>query len=158
METLTIEKGKAIIAYQNADQPGKQLLKDLFGSKVLADRMEAVKTFEDACEVLGIDPCSSLPSVDHLSVDGRSIMAYAKLTIIARALNDGWKPDWSDYNQYKYVPWFESRGSASGLASYDFDDWCSITDVGSRLCYKTADLARYAGKQFEDLYNEFIIL
>jgi len=30
--------------------------------------------------------------------------------------------------------------------------------VGSRLCYKTRELATYAGRQFEGLYNDFLLI
>ena len=50
---------------------------------------EKVKTFEDACVILGLDP-EKLPIVEYLpEKDQISIIAYYKLAIITRALNEG---------------------------------------------------------------------
>ena len=38
--------------------------------------------------------------------DQRSMLAYHKLTVITRALNNGWKPNWDDQNEWKYYPLF----------------------------------------------------
>ena len=87
------------------------------------------------------------------------MLAHYKLCVIAEALNEGWKPDWSNWNQYKYYPWFE-MGSPSGVGfSYDgYGNWASLSIVGSRLCFKSRELATYAGKQFEELYKEYFVL
>ncbi len=102
---------------------------------------DRVKTFEDACEVLG----QSVPLNMHV-VD--------KLKLIADALNEGWKADWNDTNQYKYFPYF--KWNDSKFVCHDYYLWYSPTNVGSRLCFKNSDLAIYIAKQFEDLYNEFL--
>lgn len=117
----------------------------------------AIKTFESACKKLGLDPKKVLPDASRMPGQHQeAIVAMAKLFIIAEALNDGWKADWSDSSQWKYTPWFrvtKSRGSASGLAYYGYAIWDSYSSVGSRLCFKSSDLAEYAGKQFKSLYE-----
>lgn len=114
---------------------------------------ERIKTFEDACRELGIEKIEL--GITGMDKDQASIAAYAQLIIIARALNEGWEPDWSDSSQYKYYPWFEHK-SGFGLSFYDFDCWTTTTNVGSRLCFKSKELALYAGRQFEYLYNQFL--
>lgn len=77
-----------------------------------------------------------------------------KIELLAEALNEGWTPDWSNSTQCKYTPYFKWDGTGfSYLYSYY---WNSITHVGSRLCFKSAELAEYAGKQFEKEYNEYL--
>ncbi|MDR0692560.1 MAG: hypothetical protein LBF69_05940 [Prevotellaceae bacterium] len=119
---------------------------------------EKVKTFEDACEVLGLNP-ESLPIVENLSKkDSKNIIAYYKLIIIIRALNEGWEPDFQNWNERKYWNWFyiASDGAAAGFAyaSTYFAQPDSPALVGSRLCFKTRELAVYAHEQFRDLYFE----
>jgi hypothetical protein len=163
MDTLIIEKSNAVKAYNSADEATKKLLENLFGKENFAvapkNIMERVRSFEDACEILGVVPnavaCTGEPEV--LENDMPSILAYKKLIIIARALNEGWTPDWSNDNEYKYLPWFKHK-SGFGLSYYVFDYWAAATVVGSRLCFKSSELATYAATQFADIYNDYLTI
>ena len=125
--------------------------------------MKKIKTFADAWKALKIK-ATALPVVSALpEIHQKAVIAFYKLVIIAQALNEGWEPNWSNWDEWKYYPWFkiqadEQNSSGRGLSFfacyYDF----SRTAVGSRLCYKTSDLAKYAGKQFEDLYKDFMLI
>jgi hypothetical protein len=111
------------------------------------------KSYEDACVVLGLDP-KDLPKVENLpEKDRKSIIAYYKLTIIIRALNEGWEPDFSDWNQWKYWNWFYLNSEGFGCTASH-----TSTYIGSRLCFKTRELAEYARKQFRDMYFEYIFI
>ncbi|MDR3059493.1 MAG: hypothetical protein LBU84_15325 [Prevotella sp.] len=115
-----------------------------------------ITSFESACEFLGIEP--ALPQVDMLPEKHRkSIIAYYKLTTIISALNEGWEPDWSDWDQYKHYNWFYIDSSAA-FRFYDTHYTYTDTYVGSRLCFKTRDLAAYAAKTFEDLYKDYFLI
>lgn len=63
---------------------------------------ERCKTFEDAARLAGVDAdeidqtCALLP---------KHAAAYVKLCVIARALNEGWKPAFTD-EEYRCYPWF----------------------------------------------------
>lgn len=81
---------------------------------------------------------------------------FDKLTLVAKVLNEGWIADWNNTNEYKYEPYFKWTGSA--FVFYGYNCWCRFTRVGSRLCFKSSDLAIYAGKQFIDLYNKILSL
>ncbi|ULB35921.1 hypothetical protein [Proteiniphilum propionicum] len=116
---------------------------------------DRIKTYEDACNELGrsIDPCMVLNMTDEL--------AYRKLKVISKALNEGWEADWTDLFQPKYYPYFEVEinGSTSGLvyvnSAHAFSH--ANTLIGSRLAFKSRELAEYAGKQFIDIYKAFIL-
>lgn len=115
-----------------------------------------IKTFEDACNKLGIDP-TALPDVSRIPEKHRAhTIANYKLIIIAEALHEGWEPNWDDYNEYKYYPWF--RMSGSGFSCFDYGDDISISYLGSRLCFKSRDIAKYAGEQFTELYKEQMLI
>jgi hypothetical protein len=125
--------------------------------------MKQIRTFADACKVEGLNPKKALPVVKNVPAkDRKALIAIAKLVIIARATNrlanDGkeWFPDWTNYSEYKYTPWFDMRGS-SGFRFYDYDGWGSHSSVGSRLCFKTRELAEYTGKKFQGLYKDFMV-
>ena len=115
-----------------------------------------IKTFEDACKKEGIDP-GYLPTFPaQLEEFIKPVTAAYKLMVIFKAINNGWKPDWNNWDQYKYYPWFEVLSSGFGF-SYSFFVFDSThTCVGSRLCFKSRELSTYAGKQFNDIYNDYL--
>lgn len=121
------------------------------------DIRDKVKSFEDACQFLGIDP-KHLPVVDNLpEKDQKAIVAFYKLTIIIRALNEGWEPNWKNWNEYKYFNDFYGR-SASGFVCSGTGYALTDTDIGSRLCFKSRELAEYALSQFKELYLQYLLI
>ncbi|WP_395762452.1 hypothetical protein ACH34C_09440 [Elizabethkingia anophelis] len=119
---------------------------------------DRVKSFEDACDVLGITPQN--PDLETIPTKlQKPLFAHYKLCIIAMALNEGWEPNWDDDDEYKYYPWFDMEGSSgSGFSFFGYYFDCSFSLVGSRLCFKSRDLAEYAGKQFETIYREYFVI
>lgn len=119
-----------------------------------------IKTFEDACKALNIS--TQLPDVSMLpSNEQKAIIAHYKLTVIARALNEGWKPNWDNDDERKYYPWFNMGEAAAPGVGFSFSD-CGIgggfSRVASPLCFKTFELAEYAGQQFTELYKEYFLI
>lgn len=155
---LTIPKENAVKAYNEADKSFKKILELLFGKDNLLPQKitDRIKTFEDACAALSYHPKNVLPYANPETNDERACNAFRKLTIIARALNEGWTPDWRNSSQYKYFAWFKDSGS--GLSYYAYVCTNSRTTVGSRLCFSSSELAVYAGQQFESIYREYLSL
>lgn len=127
-------------------------------AKNITDR---VKTYADACAVLGIK--ETLPDVGGLRPKDRpSVTAYYKLIVIAQALNEGWEPDWTNKDQPKWFPWFYFDREKNKTAGFAY----AVTSLapastsayfGSRLCFKTEALCAYAARQFEPLYEAWIL-
>ncbi|UOY07740.1 hypothetical protein L0P88_04115 [Muricauda sp. SCSIO 64092] len=157
MESLQIKKEAALTAHENAKAAGKKLLEDLFGKNTFVkDIKERIKSFDDVLEYHQLDKQEFEVECAALSKDE---VAYRKLKLIVKALNEGWTPDWGNSNQYKYQPWFNMGGSSgSGFAYLGYGIWHSYSYVGSRLCFKSRELARYAGEQFTDIYKDFFII
>lgn len=122
------------------------------------DITKRVKTYADACAVLGIEPINE--EVFTKLGFTKDEIAYRKLKTVVEALNEGWRPDWSDSSDYKYWNWFIYNHSSAGFgcAGTYYAPSSTKTAVGSRLCFKTRELATYAGLQFEDLYNDFFLI
>ena len=142
--------------------------------------MERIKTFEDACNELGIDHNEWMQDKKELGLEA-DVIAYLKLRIIAAALNEGWKPQFTT-DEYRYFPWFclytqseidemneedKSRvvfrsfysanangGVACALTSHGSS--YTFTYVGSRLAFKTRELAEYAGRQFVEIWADYV--
>lgn len=180
MEILNIEKEKAINAYRVGSYEQKQVLELLFGVETLKPKtvMDRVKTFEDALKELKpfhplVKEYKALCKADVTS----NLIAYSKLCIVTAALNEGWTPKFIKVEK-RYSPCFflytdkeirnmskeeksrvvyQSCDYASGGVSLAFTN-CDTTTVrfGSRLAFKTSELAEYAGKQFGKLYANYL--
>ena len=122
---------------------------------------DKIKKWEDACEVLSIDPIKSLPYPTPADQDEIAVNAFFKLTKIREVLNEGWKPDWKDSSEWKYYPWMDledDNGSGLGLSFGVYVYGISASTVGSRLVFKSRSIAEYAGKQFTDIYAELMVI
>ena len=149
---------------------------------------ERVKIFWDALDVLGDDHpfVQQYDAIvyDGVNKDNADLIAYYKLRIITAALNEGWEPQFTE-DEYRYFPWFylytqeewdkldeeekESGVLFGGNAPYGalagFVFACSSyapssarASIGSRLCFKTDAIARYAGRQFAALYADYLFV
>jgi hypothetical protein len=113
-----------------------------------------IKTFEDAMKETGRP---EVPEFLDVPEDMRNYFkAQFKIIVIAEALNEGWKADWEDDSEPKYYPYFYM---SSGAFVFHYTIYyCSYAYAGdgSRLCFKTRELARYAGEQFLDIWTAII--
>ena len=115
-----------------------------------------IKTKEDAFKKCGYDP-AILPDLSMIPEKFRdSLITAFILMVIFEAINDGWEPDFSNHNQAKYYPWPWVLSSGFGFSYSDFYYDITLTTVGSRLCFESQEKAIYAGKQFLNLYQEFL--
>ena len=147
--------------------------------KAVTDR---IKTFEDACKELGEEHLfvKQYNSNEMADVD-TDLDAYLKLRIICASLNEGWEPKFEE-DEYRYYPWFElmtkeeianmdeedkgrvvcrsysSAGANGGLvyASSVSVSSNAYTYDASRLVFKSLELAEYAGRQFVDIWADFV--
>lgn len=116
-----------------------------------------IASYEDACRVLNIQPINEEAFNIFPKEDQRSMLAYHKLTVITRALNNGWKPNWDDQNEWKYYPLFRYVNAGLSCATTNSAASSAGAIIGSRLCFYASRLARYAGNQFTDLYEQILI-
>lgn len=141
---------------------------------------EIVKSYEDARKYLGGKPnadftvvkkalsgnCVKLKDVAHLIEDInprhiKTLIALNELFTIAEAWNkaDNFVPDFSNASQFKYYPWFVYDRDAAGFvcANANIAATDAAANVGSRLCFKSANRARQFGEMFADLYNQVFL-
>ena len=131
---------------------------------------ETITDFEGARETLGLKPnVAYIPKsgdVKRLVTDINpkhieALIALNELFTIAQAWNkeDGFVPDFSDWEQDKWFPWFVYDKDAAGfVCAYTSVTPTSATaGIGSRLCFKTPERAEQFGKQFADLYNKVFL-
>lgn len=201
---IEIEKEKLQAAYKDACGGVKDAFEKLFGKDVLEtakptlDDYKTIKSYEDACEVLGLSPilsenrnkalCAQFPDhYDFRQNMPKHIIALMKLEVISRALwgkNFQPKPDAEGKEIYWY-PWFAlytkdevkqmsdedrkstlgalfggiaNNGASAGFGSLNASDRSSysLATVGFRLCQETQEKAEYFGRQFIELWAEYI--
>ena len=146
--------------------------------------MERIKTLADALRELGTPEEDIEGFFDKYKCLGKDVMAYLKLRVIAEALNEGWKPLFTT-DEYHYYPWFliyteeelknhseewkkahvrwfvdgNANTCAYCVLAYADSD-CAIlyspAYIGARLAVKSKDLAVYFGKQFIDIWIEYL--
>lgn len=188
---INIENAKS--AFETADENVKKVLLTLLPElkeldiQPVGNRpvIERVKTFEDACRELGednhfVEQYRVIEENADFTSDGHDIFTYLKLRIIAAALNEGWKPQFTE-DEERWYPWFtlwteeelseksdEWKADRHLISTGDYSgDWAgfayslssnspshSISHFGSRLCFKSEALATYCGKQFIDLWAD----
>lgn len=201
---IQIEKEKLQAAYKNACGCVKDAFEKLFGEDVLEtakptlDDYKTIKSYEDACDVLGLSPilsenrnkalCAQFPDhYDFRQNMPKHIIALMKLEIISRAL---WgksfepEPD-AEGNKIYWYPWFalytkdevdrmsdEERKSLCGAlfggiaihgayAGFGYLNALSRSSysnayIGFRLCQETEEKAAYFGRQFIELWAEYL--
>lgn len=183
MEELKINKATVVSCFNNASEETKDALKHLFGEKVFEFDYTSIKTFEDACNRVGLD--TNVLAVVTRNHDG---LAYAqanalyKLMVIQNAINDGqpldedgdaWYPYWILYSKEEIAEMGEDKRKANGIkllscvgavnsetagvrGAYAFYRGAyTYTYYGFPLCFGSKEKALYAGKQFESLYLQY---
>lgn len=141
---------------------------------------EVITDFESARKILGGKPNVDFyvvkrkhsEKVTHLEEAARlvtdinpkhikALVALNKLFTIAQAWNkeDGFVPNFSDWEQDKWFPWFKYDKDVAKFVCADTINAATAASahLGSRLCFKTQRRAVQFGEQFADLYNEVFL-
>lgn len=200
MSEITIKKSDIEAAYKVASDETKEVLKALFGlenifmSKPNLDDYTSIKTYEDACEALGMVPYLSAKNNLVICENGTeeykfwqnmppNIIALMKLETISRALwGRTWAPELdAEGSKWFYYPVFALytqqeienmdeyerggllsasalHGAGAGFGCLHTDARSSIAsaDSGFRLCQEDSEKAKYFGKQFLELWAEYL--
>lgn len=116
-----------------------------------------IKSFEDACKQIRIT--TKLPDVSEIMDEDlrKPVVAAYKLMVIFKAINNGWRPDWSKTSQGKYFPWYMVLSSGFGFSDSNYFFDYSDSGVGSRLCTDTSEKVMYIAEQFKEEYKEYFL-
>ena len=132
---LKVQKANALLAFQKAGKEARQVLCDIFGR----DTFEPFK-FEDLDEV-----------------EKKVIAAYSRLRAKAKEKRGSWTPDFTNSNQAKYFPWFKYKDGVGFVVAGTDSYWAyASTDVGSRLCFPTSEMAIEFAKENSEDYNTIL--
>ncbi len=189
MCTIKLDATQVAAIYKGGNEEARKALKDSLGEQfsTILPITDRVKTFDDAVGELGNE--HSLVKV-YQSIKygycsefvGKDLLAYAKLSIICEALNEGWHPQFT-LNERRWYPYYkfltnedieemseEEKSRVVGRAGHSALAYgglvcshavgvssASGTSLGSRLAFKNEELAEYAGKTFIDIYKDFVM-
>lgn len=116
---------------------------------------EQIKSYEDACKYNGKEPINEQALLD-LGITTKQI-AGLKLEEITLALNEDIPTD--IYNgKWRHYPYFYSYKGPSAFAFGDsfYDCSAAAAGSGSRLSYHKESVSDYSGKQFLELWKEYL--
>jgi hypothetical protein len=160
--------------------------REVFAPKNIMERVktfeDAVKVLGD--NNASVNQYLFVANGPEMDETGKDLLAYLKLRIIAEALNEGWKPKF-DGEERRWYPYFyiytkeeydrldeddKKNCRVVGRAYYSAyvgggvvcananHAWShSYAAFGSRLAFRTEELAEYCGKQFIDIWMDFLI-
>ena len=146
--SLSIDEAKLL--HNGASQERKLELEELFPELKPISIIDRVKTYEDALKVLGRNHFNETNLYN-------SEIARRKLEIIIEALNEGWKPNLSNYQEYKWYCYFKGSTTGLGCSYSGFSPSTEDAGIGVRLCLKDKKRADYIGEQFKNLYEIMLL-
>lgn len=184
-----------VALYRTGGDEARKAIKEALGDEFseLIPVTKRVQTLDDAVRELGDDQPAVKAwrsikygySVSEKDPDTADIMAYVTLRVITEALNEGWKPQFTE-GERRWYAWYDfltkeevegmsdeekeerrvvgravNHAYAYGGLVYSFAVYVSThsyTGLGSRLAFKNEELAEYAAKQFGDIYADFCFI
>ena len=191
-KTVTVEIPEGKKAVWN--EQGILQLVDEEEAKKPKEVTERIKTIYDAqCELeqrAELGDCLAHQLIEEYNClnseeTSTDLLAYLQLRIITAALNEGWKPQFTE-DERRWYPYFVlwSKDEIDNMSDEDKDNrelllwggsayggsscgssfsnsyygWTNArANFGSRLALKTEALATYAGRQFASVYARFYI-
>lgn len=114
---------------------------------------ERVKTFEDACKELGEDHklVQQFKAIQEAIAEDKEATAYFKLGIITAALNEGWEPDFTNDDEYRYYPYI-CIWTKEELEDKD-EAWKEDHNLQLSLCFGSSSHGANCGLAFADSYE-----
>lgn len=184
-----------VALYRTGGDEARKAIKEALGDEFseLIPVTKRVQTLDDAVRELGDDQpvvkaWRSIKygySVSEKDPDTADIMAYVTLRVITEALNEGWKPQFTE-GERRWYAWYDflTKEEVEGMSDEEKEERrvvgrassnayaygglvCSFaglvstfsnTYFGSRLAFKNEELAEYAAKQFVDIYADFCFI
>jgi hypothetical protein len=153
---LKITKEKAKKLYPEAPDWFKKVLEETFGKDAFTKKdFNDFETFEDLCQAIGMTEEEFNNRWNPRDFDPSTI-AFERLKVCTRAYNPDWQFDTFNTDQKKWYPYFTVSSSGFGFSNsyYLFD--LAHSAVGSRLCFESEEKSNHAGRQFTQLFQDFI--
>lgn len=154
-----IPDNELALLYRESSPQGKSILEKQYGKEKFINDMkitERVKSVGDAIEIAKPDQAE----IELLSYNGTNDRMIGTkhaliLFMLSEVLNEGKEADWDNDDERKWFPVWDMR-SGFGFSGANYGTWAPYSDVGSRLCFRTRELAIHAAKIAPESYKYFM--
>ena len=154
---LKIKKETAKKIYAQSPAALQEILVETFGEECFRKtEFTDLKTFDDLCHACGTTEDEFEERWKRIPVDSQTV-SFQRMKILSDAINQDWKPDHFNTDQCKWFPYFKVSSSGFGFSGSSYDCDFTHASVGSRLCFESEVKSDYAGRQFTQLFQDFII-
>lgn len=192
---IDFSQEQLVAFYRSTSTDGRKAVKEALGDELsqALPITSRVQTLDDAERELGEDhpAVRALRSIKYGYIisekdpETADILAYATLRVITEALNEGWKPQFTE-GELRWYAWYDfiSKEKLESMTDEEKEECrvvlrsnsvayagCGLvysdavyvssyssTGSGSRLAFKSEELAEYAAKQFGDIYADFCFI
>lgn len=129
------------------------IVKEIFNVK---ESWRSLKTVDDAIKILGdkdedVIALRSIYTFGHIIP--RYITAEVELTVLVKAINEGWVADFDHHSQYKYYPYFYlgNKFRLDGVYCY-----CGDARFPARLCLESREKCVFLVENFLEIYKDYL--
>lgn len=141
--------------YEKATPELKEILIQSFGIECFSTNiMDVCKTFEQAYMLADKQ---TRDEFDNDVCKSKSGIAFNKLKLIYKVFNGEWVADFNNKNQQKHYPLHEKSVSGFVFSNTDFYFYYTFSFCGSRLCTFSSEMAEHIGKQFVDIFEDYLL-
>ena len=144
---LTVDRAKAIEAYQLATPDQQRVLESIFGRDAFQPSWQ--DDLKLACKDLKLNYEFVLPYCLTSNKDEEVLNAYAALRILAKWVRGDWKPDWKNAKQAKNTPMFSAD---KGLMVVGSETCFHCPTIGAEY-FPEYSMAEDFARKYLDLYK-----
>jgi len=118
----------------------------------LPKHTDNINTLEDVYKYLKIKEEDVVIFKNPKNAFEKYINACSIIPKIVECYNNGWKPNWSDFREYKYTPY---KFFPEGGWSVGYGGWNAIVVCSGGFYYKSEVLSKEAYNKFSSIYEDY---
>lgn len=155
MKTLKLSENKALELYKTASKEFKEILEETFGIDFFKpkDITDRVKDLDSLLDYLNLKKDELLHYPNPKSDLEKYINACIIIPEVVKIYNQGIILDWSNSNQYKYLPYIRMLGSS--WVAGGSGGWGSGAYGPLAHHFKSRELSYKALKNFNQIYLDY---
>ena len=154
-DTFNINESEIKKAFEQADDKQKKLLNKFFKISTPIDIVKQIKTFDDILRILGKKLSEVIIHTNPKTKLEKYENAHRKIYLITEVYNQGVELDFTNNNQYKYIPYFK-KDSVGVWSVCSCIGYRHVSGAPFGSYYISSELAIDAGKKFVTIYQDWL--